>query len=432
MSNQLLFFLIVLVQNIVITIYVDTVFNYKKGRKVTNIIVYIFSNILFIATTPIINLKTLKLIIIMVLQVLFFKMISTNTWKEVIKKELIMVGLTLGSEFICHPIYIAISMFNNSRLNVDAAATFDTLRVLSAALALPFSMSSVLIYATFYKKIKKSIRRKIILVLLLIPISLIFIHYILYSYNIETFTFTTLLFLLITTCLFTFISFAVYHLILSVEKYVQKEKELEFLKQKEQMQLEYYKLMQNKEEEIRKINHDIKNNIQVIYALKNEKDKDKLVKQIDANLKRYELIKYSKNAIQNIILNTKVAEAKSKNIEISIDLKANIDFLNELDMSNMLSNILNNAIENTMYSKEKRIEFSIHKKMNYCVIKCSNTFDGLVNVGPSKKISSRKDGNHGYGLKIIGGIIEKYHGKKTINYDENQFTITVFIPEEEN
>ncbi len=431
MSNQLLFFINVLVQNIIITTYTDTVFTYKKRRILTNIMVYIFLTILFFATIPIINLKTLKLVIIMASQVLFFKLVSTNTWKEVIKKDLVLVGLTVGSEFICHPIYIAISMFNNSRLDVDAAATFDTLRVLSAALVLPFSMSSVLIYAAFYKKIKKSIRRKLILVLVLIPVSLVFIHYILYSYNIETFTFTTLLFLLITTCLFIFILFAVYHLILSVEKYVQKEKELEFLKQKEQMQLEYYKLMQNKEEEIRKINHDIKNNIQVIYGLKNEKDKDKFVKEIDANLKRYELIKYSKNAIQNIILNTKVAEAKNKNIDINIDLKVTIDFLNELDMSNMLSNILNNAIENAEYSKEKRIEFSIHKKMNYYVIKCSNTFDGVVNVGASKKIKSRKDGNHGYGLKIIDGIIEKYHGKKTINYDENQFTITVFIPEEE-
>ena len=50
------------------------------------------------------------------------------------------------------------------------------------------------------------------------------------------------------------------------------EAENKFLKEKEVMQLEYYNEMKIKEEKIRKINHDIKYNISVMYGLKNEKD----------------------------------------------------------------------------------------------------------------------------------------------------------------
>lgn len=55
------------------------------------------------------------------------------------------------------------------------------------------------------------------------------------------------------------------------------------LKQKEQLQLEYYKLMKVEEEEIRKINHGIKNNLQMVYILNNEKKKEELVEKISDN-----------------------------------------------------------------------------------------------------------------------------------------------------
>ena len=81
------------------------------------------------------------------------------------------------------------------------------------------------------------------------------------------------------------------------------------------------------------------------------------------NLKKYELVRYSKNDILNIILNTKINIAKSKDIDVEISLKKNLDFIDDLDMSNLFSNILDNAIENSIKSKDKKIKLSVYKKL---------------------------------------------------------------------
>ncbi|MBE6151288.1 MAG: GHKL domain-containing protein [Firmicutes bacterium] len=429
MNNELLYFIIVMVQNVIITTYIDCVYDYKLKRSLSNIIIYLFLTILFIVTTPIINLKPLKLLIITITQILFFKWMSNNTYKESIKKTIILVALTLSAEIICDPIYRFISLQNNTRLDIDTASVFDTLRVLAGSYLLPVFMSIVLIYSLYYKKIKGPIKRKLIFVLLLIPVVLTFMHYIIYSYNIETFSNTTILFIFISSIIFMILIIAIYRLIMQLDTYIKNEKELELLKQKEQMQLEYYKIMNDKEENIRKINHDIKNNLQVIYTLKSDKDKQKLIEKIMENLKKYELVKYSSNDILNIILNTKVNEARNKDINIEIELKKQIDFIEDLDISNLFSNILDNAIENAKKTQDKQIDLKVNKKLNYVIIKCINTYDGKINKKNNNIITTKKDNNHGYGLKIIEDIVKKYNGEIEINHDDKKFTIIIMVPE---
>ena len=214
-----------------------------------------------------------------------------------------------------------------------------------------------------------------------------------------------------------------------LETFIKYEQELELLKQKEEMQLEYYKIMHKKEEEISKINHDIKNNLQVIYTLENDDDKQKLVNKITENLKKYELVKYSTNDILNIILNTKINEAKSNGIEVSVSLSKKINFVEDLDLSNLFSNILDNAIDNAKNAKNKEISISISKKLNFIVINCTNNYDGIINLDKKKNIRTRKNDKHGYGLKIIKDIVKKYDGEIDISFNNEKFSITIMLPE---
>lgn len=431
MSNQLLIFIIALAQNVTIIIYDNAVFNFKYNRKITNVFLFFFLMLLFLVTTPIINLKPLKLFIITFAQIIAYKMISTNTWWEVVKKGLMLIFLDMLVEVVSLSVYYLIAYANNSRLDLDNASSFDTLRVLTSCFGLTYFMSAILIYILHYKKVLWNIKVKLITILWFIILAVTFIHYVIFSYNIETFSSLTLWFVCISTLIFTILPPAIYGLLLEVEEYSKNEHELEFLKQKEAMQMEYYKMMKVKEEEIKKINHDIKNNLQVICNLNNDDDKLKLIKKIDDNLKKHELVKYSKNDILNIILNMKVNEAKLKGIDIDIVLKNSISFMDDLDISDLFSNILDNAIENASKSNLPKIDFKIYKKMNYIVIKCSNTFDGVIVTDNRKQIKSKKDKKHGYGLKIIDSIVKKYHGEKKISYDDNLFTIMIMLSDED-
>ena len=112
MSYELLYFLIVLVQNMIITTYLDCVLDYKLNRKLSNVLIYLFLTVLFIATTPIINLKPLKLLIIIVVQIIGFKMFSNNTWKDVIKKTIILSFLSFLTIYYIPQSYLLIQSFS--------------------------------------------------------------------------------------------------------------------------------------------------------------------------------------------------------------------------------------------------------------------------------------------------------------------------------
>lgn len=421
MSNELLYFGIVLVQNSMIIAYLDTVLDYKYSKWKTNILIFLFLNLLYLATMPIINYKVLKLCIITVLDAMVFKISSNNSWKEVIKKSLILDAIMLLSEIFATPVLFLIFKAHNVRTNIDTADIFDTIRVLSGSFSLPYHMFNFLIYSIYYRKITGIIRKKLIFLLSLVPLVTIFTYYIIFSYNFETFTDTTLWFIYISSVLFTILSVAIYKLIIHIDGYIRKEKELEFLKEKKQMQFAYYNDMLNKELEIRKLNHDLKNNIQVMYSLKKEDEKEKLMMKISEKLSQNEIIKYSKIDILNVILNLKKKEAEKNNIELVIEIRKNIDFMEELDISNLFSNILDNAIQN-IGDKDKKIELVVYKKMNYLVVKCSNT------ISSKKKINKGKD--HGYGLKIVQDIANKYNGEVNIEKSKNLFEIVVLLAEE--
>ena len=420
MSNEFIYFLCVLVQNMIIVIYLSTVFNYKYEKKLTNIILFLFLTSLFFLTLFTEDFKILKVFIIFGVQTCFYKLISTNTWKETIKKSFMMIFISLLSELISDTIFGFTAYLTGARLDIDRADIYDNLRVVNGVMGLPLYMSTVLIYGIFYRKITGPIKKRLIILLSIIPIAIFPLHYVLYSYNIDTFTPTTIMFIFVCILAFTIIPVAIYKLIINSEEYIKKEQELEHLKEKEKNEYDYYKMILEKEEKIRKINHDIKNDLQIISTMKKEEDRIKFVSKIAKRLDDNKIVKYSNNEILNIILNLKENLARDKKIDVSFKIENDLDFLDEIDLCNLLVNILDNAIESQETIKNKKIDLKIYKKMNYYVIKEINNVNNSVNLSKSSKGE-----NHGYGIKIIKDIVKKYKGE--IEYKEEKDNLSLII-----
>lgn len=210
-------------------------------------------------------------------------------------------------------------------------------------------------------------------------------------------------------------------------KYDEYKNENKFLKEKEQMQYEYYEMVSKREENVRKISHDIKNNLQIMSTLKDEKERLTIAEDINDSLNKYSLVKYSTQDILNVILNIKVKESKEANVDLNVDIKTNLSFMESIDISNLITNILDNAIRAASISNEKEIKFSIRKKMNFIIIECSNSYSEEVKFNKKKELISTKNGNHGYGSKIIKNIVEKYNGELNYEVTTNKFIINIMI-----
>lgn len=210
-------------------------------------------------------------------------------------------------------------------------------------------------------------------------------------------------------------------------KYDEYKNENKFLKEKEQMQYEYYEMVSKREENVRKISHDIKNNLQIMSTLKDEKERLTIAEDINDSLNKYSLVKYSTQDILNVILNIKVKESKEANVDLNIDIKTNLSFMESIDISNLITNILDNSIRAASISNEKEIKFSIRKKINFIIIECSNSYSEEVKFNKKKELISTKNGNHGYGSKIIKNIVEKYNGELNYEVTTNKFIVNIMI-----
>ncbi|MDY6392729.1 MAG: ATP-binding protein [Bacilli bacterium] len=127
---------------------------------------------------------------------------------------------------------------------------------------------------------------------------------------------------------------------------------------------------------------------------------------------------------------------KLKDIEVydAVNTYHKVDFLvGESDIYSLLGNILDNAIEATVQLPEgqRSISLTVKKAHGFAHINADNPYmeknlrfgqDGLPLTSKENKA------NHGYGIKSIAYVAEKYHGDLSIKAEDGVFSLSVMIP----
>ena len=208
------------------------------------------------------------------------------------------------------------------------------------------------------------------------------------------------------------------------------------LRKKENAFFLYYNETKQKNDKLIRIKHDIKNELQIAYAMmdKDKKVSTKILNELNDKLEDIKIINFSKNAILNTILTLKKMEIKNSGINLEIEIDKTVDFnMEEIDICDLFSNILDNSIEATKkYNCENRfIKFCIAKKNDYIIIKCENTYDGVLkkNSYGNYITTKQEEKQHGYGINIIKNIVDKYNGEINFITKNNIFKIVIIFKE---
>lgn len=200
-----------------------------------------------------------------------------------------------------------------------------------------------------------------------------------------------------------------------------------------------YRSQKELSEEIRKIQeksrllkHDMKNHSLVLLSYLNEgkleEAKIYTSQMIDNLNKIYTYINVG-NSLLNYILNNKLSMAK----ELGIDVKAEVenlafDYMDSIDFSALLNNLLDNAIEASVMSSEKRMEILIGRRKGYDMITVKNRIDTSVLQNNPDLQSTKTEQGHGFGMRQIQNIVEKYEGMIDIYEEEKEFIVNVVYP----
>jgi len=202
--------------------------------------------------------------------------------------------------------------------------------------------------------------------------------------------------------------------------------------------LEFIKKYEIEIEEQKQIRHESKNQLITIKGrIVNKVENSAIISYIDSLLNdytSYDEEKYSKfqylpaNGIKGLFY-YKAMEAEEKGIELSINIASRVEKseLSKLSteefkqLGRLIGVYIDNAIEASILSKDKKLGIEAYVHKNEVVIVISNTYEGEIeeeNIGKTRY--STKGKNRGYGLMLVNKIINssnKFVSERTITKD---------------
>lgn len=211
------------------------------------------------------------------------------------------------------------------------------------------------------------------------------------------------------------------------------KKENDFLQNMIRMQYNDYK---KSEESIAVVNqkyHDLKHAIALLKTDISGDEKMAYLNQIEDDIRSYEAQNKTGNKVLDTILTSKTIYGQKFGVTITCvaDGQA-LDFISAIDISTLFGNALDNALEAVKRipdPEERSIHLSVCRKKSFLCINVRNPYEGNLSFRSGIPITTKEDREfHGYGLKSIRSIVEKYGGDMKISASNNRFDLNILIP----
>lgn len=210
------------------------------------------------------------------------------------------------------------------------------------------------------------------------------------------------------------------------------EKENALLRQQSDLQMSVYQDLQNRYERSMKIIHDAKKHVTALEGLiqsENTEEATHYKKSLYREFDKLQLSFQHRNKILTVIINNELIKAESCDIRMKLIIDdVDISFMADIDITTIVSNVLDNAIEAVAVLPEenRNILFIIKEKMNCLVIHSENPY---INLEKSKnRFVSTKSGHLGIGLKNIETTVNKYGGMFSVEVTGENFVNLITIP----
>ncbi|MCH5350782.1 MAG: sensor histidine kinase [Clostridiales bacterium] len=185
-----------------------------------------------------------------------------------------------------------------------------------------------------------------------------------------------------------------------------------------------------KKEQIDLINikcHDMKHRLAGIKTVGDLSDIEDIISVYDATVK-------TGNDVLDTILTEKSLVCRSKDIKLMCMADGSgLAFMNNADQYAMFGNIIDNAVEAVVRLEDKNkryIDLNIRSVGVFVSIMAENYYEGELSFSPDGfPVTLKADKNsHGFGLKSVKYIAEKYGGNLSVKTSDGIFSVAILIP----
>jgi two-component system, LytTR family, sensor histidine kinase AgrC len=277
----------------------------------------------------------------------------------------------------------------------------------------------------------REIKSKSWVPLMFIPVASVFISLVL-GLPLVSFNWVVVALLFLLT-----INFIAFYLYDALGRYYVEENEKQLLIQQNEAYSRQFELIQQSQQNIRMIRHDMKNHMMTLSSLMAIGDRQELfeyMKKINANIETETVHVDTGNHYVDSILNYKIEEAiragAQVKVEIHIPDKLNIQ---AFDLNVIIGNLMDNAIEGSREVEDKKITFDMVLDRSMLFIKVQNHYNGQLNRRRGEFLSTK--GNEklrGIGLRSVQSAVSIYDGTMDVETKNGLFDVTILLYNQTN
>ena len=178
--------------------------------------------------------------------------------------------------------------------------------------------------------------------------------------------------------------------------------------------------------------HDLKHQVAALKHIRDPKRQDEVIDSLQSSVMIYDAVVETGNEILDTVLTEKSLICSKHEIALScIAAGKQLAFIDPVDLYTLVGNALDNAIEATLPlpAAERLIRLRVQEKAGLVFLQIENPYCGTLELRDGLPLTHKEDKqNHGYGLKSIRDIGEKYHGFLKLKTENRQFVLILTFP----
>ncbi len=184
--------------------------------------------------------------------------------------------------------------------------------------------------------------------------------------------------------------------------------------------------------------NDYNKHLKEIYNIANsEEDKEianekvkVYIKNVAVDDKNFVKLLEIKNTIIKAVLYNKMQRAQKLGISYEYTVESDFRYIpvDDSELTVILSNVINNAIEATSLIKKKEMKINIYENDRKYIIEIANRIEGVKNKDLKQMFKygySTKGEGRGYGLYNVKNIVDKNRGRISTNIKNDIFTMEI-------
>lgn len=211
--------------------------------------------------------------------------------------------------------------------------------------------------------------------------------------------------------------------------------DLAALRQTEQLARQHYEIARENIDLINIRCHDIRKSISRMADNRADTTTGDLLRQVEGNIRIYDSIFHTGNEYLDVLLTEKGLYCSGNAITFTCVADGRrLGFMDDTDVFELFSNILDNAIESAARMQEpgKRVvNLGVEANGGLLVIRSENYYPNtdVPKFSDGMPVTTKTDHRqHGFGTRSIAWQARKYNGEASFQASDGVYTVTVVVP----